>query len=276
MKTTQRTIRYSRRPVILSKPSSCEPLTAAKDFRAQTPHGERRSPRMISPIITQATHNAGLLLYEILGMAELMRVAYEKGEITSVEARLSILRSEVEDLASGISGILELTKLETETAETGCVSREPFDIVALLHEVSQATRMIVGNKPVTVMGVSCSHPVVITSDRAYIKQIMLCLVSNAAKFTDRGRIALVLGMDDDRIRLTVADTGSGMTQEKVAAALESPDHGYDVEVNGLAATGLGLRIVKRLVKKLDGSISIASKIGEGTIVEVSLPLETVK
>ncbi len=276
MKTTQRIIRYSKKPVILSKSPSCQPLSAAKDFRAETSYDERRSSRMVSPIIAQATQNAGLLLYEILSMAELMRVAYEKGEITSVEARLSILRSEVENLASSISDILELTKLETETGETGCVSREPFDIVALLHETSQATRMIVGNKPVTVMGVSCSHPVVIISDQASIKQSVLCLMSNAAKFTDRGRIALVLGMDDGRIRLTIADTGSGMPQEKIAAVLESSDNGYDGEVNGPAATGLGLRIVKRLVKKLGGSISIASKIGEGTIVEVSLPLETVK
>src|SRR5574337_687829 len=153
MKTTQRTIRYSRKPFIPSKPSSIEPFPAVGDVSAPKPLGEWPSPRVVSPIITQATHNAGLLLYEILGIAELMRVAYEKGEMTSVEARLSILRSEAEDFASAISGILELTKLETEAKGADGASREPFDVVALLHEISQTTRMIVGSKPITVMDV---------------------------------------------------------------------------------------------------------------------------
>jgi signal transduction histidine kinase len=231
---------------------------------------DSKSPRLISPIIFQATQNVRLKLYELLDMAELMRAAYEKGELASVQNRLSLLMVDASNLALSISSVLERKQHEKEHAETMC---KRFDIVALLHEVSGAARLIVGDKPVTVMDANCSTPVVIYSDPSMIKQIMTGLMSNAAKFTARGRIALILSIDDDKIRLTVADTGKGMTPEEIQAVFESFDYKQDDEMNSLATSGLGLRIVKALVKKLDGKISLASKPGEGTIVEVSLPLK---
>ncbi len=227
-------------------------------------------PRLISPVISRATQNIGQTLYEMLGMAELMRVAYEKGELAAVQNRLSLLMTGAADLASSLSSVLELTKLEKERAEA---VGEHFDIVALLHDVSEAARSIVGDKPVTVMDVSCPGPVVIYSDPSLIRQIMTGLMNNAARFTTRGRIAVILSKDDDKIRLTVADTGNGMPPEQIQAVIESSDRRHDDEMYGLATSGLGLRIVKALVKKLDGVISLASKPGEGTIAEVSLPLK---
>jgi signal transduction histidine kinase len=101
---------------------------------------------------------------------------------------------------------------------------------------------------------------------------MMILVSNAAKFTNRGRIALILSRDNDEIRLTVADTGRGMTQEQITSVQGFSDQGHVIEKNDLATAGLGLKLVKALVKRLHGSLSIASKAGEGTIVAVSLPI----
>ena len=231
-------------------------------------HDDAHDPGIQSSVISQATREAGSTLYELLSRAELMRVAYEKGELANFQSLLSLLRKEAADLSSSISSIVELTKHEKGPTETKC---ERFDIVALLHDVSKAARTIIEDKPVTVMDVSCPSPVVIYSDPSMIRQIMMSLVSNAAKFTNRGRIALILGRDNDEIRLTVADTGRGMTQEQIASVQGSSDQWLVVEKNGLATTGLGLRLVKALVKQLHGRLSIASKAGEGTIVAVSFP-----
>jgi cell cycle sensor histidine kinase DivJ len=273
MKTTQRQLAYSRKPNFRNASPSLKGGPPANTLSDVGHLSVRKAPHTTSPAIALATHNAGLTLYEILALVELIRVAYEKGELTSVEARLSHLVSEAASLTSSVSNILALMKLEAGQSEKVC---EHFDIVALLHEVSEAARMIIGNKSVTVMDVSCPSPVVIHSDRAKIRQIMTELMSNAAKFTDRGRIALILNKTDDAIRLTVADTGKGMTQEKIRAVFGTSCHGYDVEMNGLESSGLGLRIVKSLVKKLEGTISVSSKAGEGTIVEVSFPLDSKK
>jgi signal transduction histidine kinase len=232
-------------------------------------HDDVPVPGMPSPVIARATREAGAMLYELLGMAELMRVAYEKGELASAQNRLEIIQKEAAALSSVFSTILEFIRLESEPIDT--CSRS-FDLVAFLLDVSHAARKMVLGKSVKVMDTGCVTPVVINADPDKIRRIMMGLVSNAAKFTDRGRIALILSKDNDEIRLTVADTGKGMTQEQINAVLDSSEHGYDVEMNGVASSGLGLRIVKALVTQFHGSLSISSKKGEGTIVAVSLPL----
>jgi len=228
-----------------------------------------RTTRMSSPIISHATENVGLTIYELLGMAELMRVAYEKGELESVQNRLSLLVAEASGLASSISDILDLKKIE---ADPNAAVLKQFDIISLLRKVTETARSQAGDKAITIMDVPYPSPVVIYSDPSKIRQIMIGLVNNAVKFTHRGRIALIMNREDDELRLTIADTGRGMTPEQIKSLLETSDRGYDVEMNGLASPGLGLRIVKALVKKLAGRLSIASKQGEGTIVTVSLPL----
>jgi signal transduction histidine kinase len=225
---------------------------------------------MKSAVIARTTREAGLTLYEILGMAELMRVAYEKGEMESMRNRLALLLSQAGNLSSALTNILELSKLETEPVTT---TYQYFDIVALLQDVSQTARLSIGQKPVKIMDVSSTGPVTILSDPAKVRKIMMGLISNAAKFTDRGRIALILNKDEYRIRLIITDTGRGMTAEQMNAAFAPSDTRGHAEKNGHAGSGLGLRIIRNLVKLLEGSITVSSKVGEGTIVEVSLPIE---
>ena len=123
------------------------------------------------------------------------------------------------------------------------------------------------------MEVASSSPVLIRSDRAKIKQLIMELMSNAAKFTHRGRIALILNKDDDRIRLTVTDTGIGMTAEQINIHFVPSDPTAHDNVNILSMSRRGIRMVMDLVTLLKGSISVSSKLGEGTITEVSLPHE---
>jgi len=223
-----------------------------------------------SSVVTKATREAGLTLYEILGMAELMRVAYEKGEIEILHNRLTLLLSQAGDLSSALTHILELSKLEPEPETTTC---QYFDIIALLQDVSHAARLSIGQKPVKVMDVNTPGPVTILSDPGKVRKIMMGLISNAVKFTDRGRIALILNKDEDSIRLIITDTGRGMTAEQMNAAFAPSDiHRHD-EKNDHAVSWLGLRTIRNLVKLLEGSITVSSKVGEGTIVEVSLPIE---
>jgi signal transduction histidine kinase len=223
----------------------------------------------VSPAVTQATWEAGAKLYEILGMAELIRVAFQKGELMSAQERLSQLISESTKLSSAFSNINELTRIETEPAEP---ASDRFDIIALLNEISQAARLMAGHKPLTVMDVASPGPIVIQSNRFRIGQIMMGLMTNAVKFTNRGRVAVILSKEDNSIRLTVADTGRGMSQEQINTLFGPSDSASDVQRRPSESSALGLRIVKKMVELLGGSICVSSRLGEGTIVEVSLPL----
>jgi signal transduction histidine kinase len=269
MRTTPDTGSYAGKPSVRSVSSEFGVLSPVSAARVRGQRNVRRPARTTSPVISFATKNAGLMIYELLGMAELMRVAYEKGELESVRDRISLLVTEAAGLAAYISDILELNKIEADAVSA---VTERFDIITLLHDVVEAARSLAGDKAVTVMDISSSSTVMICSDPSKIRRILTELMSNAVNFTERGRISLIMGRDDGELKLTIADTGRGMSAEQINSVLESYDHGYEVEMNGIAISGLGLRIVKALVKKLAGRLFIASKLGEGTIVTVYVPL----
>jgi signal transduction histidine kinase len=147
------------------------------------------------------------------------------------------------------------------------------DIVALLQEVSDATRMLVRSKPVEVMATACAAPLVMDADPDKIRGIMMGLLCNAARSIDRGRIAVILKREDDWIRLIVADNGRGMSRAQIDAVIATSAHEHDGGIGGPLPCGPEIRIAKDLVRGLQGSLSLSSKLGAGTIVEVRLPLE---
>ena len=219
------------------------------------------------PVITRATREAGLTLHGLLGVVELMRVAFAKGEIEVALNRLALLTSEAANLSSILGNILELTQFEAEPAERTCHN---FDIIALVRDIVRTTKTLIGNKPVNVMDVLSPKPIMFFSDPLIIRKIINGLVINAITCTDRGRIALILNKDETTIKVTVTDTGRGMDREQINAVLLSSDRGREIEIQDIS--GLGLRIVKHHVGSLDGAMNISSKVGEGTIVNIILPL----
>lgn len=216
------------------------------------------------------TRDVGLRVFEILAVADRIREAYAAGDAERLSERLSFLTSITTNCSLTLSNIIESERIESGPGETSC---ERFDVVALLHEAAQTARLIVGDKPVRVMDASFPYPHFILSDRAKIHLIMTELAGNAAKFTDRGRVALILNKDVDRIGLTVTDTGTGMTEEQVSAFFASSGRMKESVAARTRIRGRGLNLAKVLVAQLNGSLSISSKPGEGTIVEVSLPLK---
>ena len=217
-----------------------------------------------------AARDVGLKVFEILAAADLIREAYASGDMEGLRERLFFLTSITTNCSMSLSNIIESAKMVSGQRET---ISERFDVVALLHEAAQTARLIVGDKPVQVIDASFPCPHFVLSDRAKIRLIMTELMSNAAKFTERGRVALILNKDADRIRLTVTDTGTGMTEEQASEFSASSDRIQERMAAGPSMAGRGLNLVMNLVALLKGGISISSKLGKGTIVEVTLPLE---
>jgi signal transduction histidine kinase len=225
---------------------------------------------MQSSILTDANRDMGLPLYEILAITDLMREAYADRALDSLQMLLSLLSLKTAHYASSFSSIIEAAKSESAAKD---LVIETIDLALLMQEVTQATRIFLGNKSVSIMEVASSSHVLIRSDRVKIKQLITGLMSNAAKFTHRGRIALILNKDDDRVRFTITDTGIGMTAKQIKALFNPSDSAAHNDVDTLSASSRGLRMVMNLLTQLKGSISVSSKVGEGTIAEVSLPLE---
>jgi len=115
----------------------------------------------------------------------------------------------------------------------------------------------------------------IHADLTKIRQILLNLLSNAAKFTDRGAITLsvvkVLHGPSQHVQFTVADTGIGMTQAQVTQLFQAFSQGDSSTSRRYGGTGLGLAITKAFVNMLGGHVEVQSKLGVGTTFIVRLP-----
>jgi signal transduction histidine kinase len=268
MNIVPRQLEPSSNAFLQGQPLSLEAPRISHTRSAVTKQSSEHHHPMTSSVISHATKNIGLTIHELLDMAELMRVAYEKDDWESVQNKLALLVRDAASLASSVADILDLKEIEADRVAAIPVH---FDIIALLREVTDSARALAKDKVITIMDASCPSPVVIHADPSIIRQIMTGLVSNAVKFTDRGRVAIILSKENGAIRLTVADTGRGMTREQINAVFGS-EPGYTGKTTSLAPSGLGHTIINKLVRKVGGNITVSSKVGGGTIVEVTLPL----
>lgn len=161
-----------------------------------------------------------------------------------------------------VDDLLDLARIER--GAVSCELRE-VELSALIDELGDATRTLIGSRPIRFSSRIEGSPVAWT-DPDRLRQVLLNVLGNAAKFTSRGEIRLTIGTDGDRVAIEVTDTGSGMEPGFVLRATEP-------FVRGETSTGsgLGLAIVARVLRVLGGALVIDSHPGAGTTVRILLP-----
>ena len=167
-----------------------------------------------------------------------------------------------------VNELLEISQLDAGNLE---LSPEPVGIGELLADTRDLVQPMAAERAVTL-----DMPDVTTAwvqaDRHRLKQVLLNLLSNAIKFNHpRGRVAVrVAARDDGRIRISVTDTGPGLSPDQVAR-LFAPFERLDATNDGIEGTGLGLTLCRGLVRSMDGDIGVESTRGQGATFWVDLP-----
>jgi signal transduction histidine kinase len=221
-----------------------------------------------SQFIAHVTHELRSPVNAIIGLSELMKMALNRGEIKPLRDKLPLLASSAVNLRAIITNILDLSKIEAGKMD---VFSETFDLSALMQEVCDTTRILLGDKPVSVE-VECDEgPFLFESDAIKIRQILVNLTSNAAKFTEEGTIRLTLERQASGIRLVVVDTGGGIREADLEKLFTAFAQLEDARTRRHEGTGLGLTITRQMVGLLGGSIHVHSVFGRGTTFEVLLP-----
>ena len=173
-------------------------------------------------------------------------------------------------LLSVVNGILDMSKMETGNFE---ISPEPFAPRAALLNCCNLLALKARESGIDLVTRAPEDLPFMNGDPRAFKQIVLNLVSNAIKFTDRGGMVTVsAGVDGSRLVLGVTDTGVGIAADdlkRIGDPFFQAGKTYQRRHEG---TGLGLSIVKSLVGLHGGELTVRSKIDEGTAVTVSLPL----
>lgn len=172
-----------------------------------------------------------------------------------------------------INDVLDLSKIEAGELE---LNIQELDLHAVLRECATIAESLAakrGNRLAVRQG---NFPGKAISDERLIRQCVINLLSNAAKFTENGIITLAAERaeagTEERVFIEVRDTGIGMTDEQMAHIFQ-PFQQADASISAkYGGTGLGLSITRRIMEMLGGSVSVTSKPGVGTAFVLELPL----
>jgi len=224
--------------------------------------------RAKSTFLASMSHELRTPLNAVIGFAQVLeRRAAFRGE--DRESLRIILRSG-EHLLSLINDVLSLSKIE---AGALTLTARPFDFKALLDAVRAIIRVRAEAKGLEVVFEPAEDlPRVVTGDEAKLRQVLINLLGNAVKFTDRGIVTLRVTFASDRARFEVQDTGQGIAPHDISRlflAFVQTESGQ----RSSEGTGLGLVISRQIVLLMGGDIQVKSQVGEGSTFtfEVALP-----
>jgi len=223
-------------------------LAAKTEFLATTSH-EIRTP-----------------LNGILGMTQVMLA--DRTLAADMRDRLDVVQTAGLTMRALVDDILDVAKMES-----GKLTLEDarFDLRATLADAARLWEDAGAAKGVAVRVDLADCPRAVEGDVARVRQVVFNLLSNALKFTRQGEVALVAGLDGDRVTITVSDTGVGIPREKLGLIFESfsqADAGTTREFGG---SGLGLAICRNLVEAMGGSIVVDSAPDRGSRFRITLP-----
>ena len=228
-----------------------------------------RANRLKSEFLANVSHELRTPMNAIIGYSKLMLDGLD-GELNSQqESDLQRVTTAADNLLGLINGLLDLSKIEAGRMEINVEELDvrPIveDVVALVKPQSDAKDIeVVANIPIELP--------MILADRARFRQVLVNLMSNAVKFTDKGAVSISATSDDGWVTLAVADTGIGISKEAQAYIFDEFRQADASTTRRYGGTGLGLAISKRLIALHGGRIWVESGANGGSVFSFTMPV----
>ncbi len=217
-----------------------------------------------SDFLATMSHEIRTPLNGVLGMTELLNsTSLDEGQKEYVDA----IQLSGEALLSVINDVLDYSKIESGKME---LENKPFELATCVKETFEILRYKAKEKHNQLLfAIDPEIPVKISGDKARLRQILVNLVSNAIKFTDKGTISVGVNLvkKTDRyveIQFSVKDTGIGMTKEQINRLFQSFSQADPTTYGKYGGTGLGLAISQKLTALMQGDIWVESEPAEGS------------
>jgi PAS domain S-box-containing protein len=214
--------------------------------------------------ISVMTHEIRTPLNAVIGMSHLL----QQGEPDpSQKENLDILKFSAENLMLLINDVLDFTKIETGNIE---LERANVDLRDLVQGITGSMQFKTKEKQIELsQKIDNDIPATVIGDRTRLSQILLNLVGNAVKFTEKGSVTVELRVVEEneheaRIRFAVTDTGIGIANNKLNTIFETFKQAEADTTRKYGGTGLGLAISKRLIELHDSRINVESQPGIGS------------
>ncbi|HKX44978.1 MAG TPA: ATP-binding protein [Burkholderiaceae bacterium] len=247
-------------------------------LRAQAVELERaraeaeRASRAKSQFLAVVSHEIRTPMNGILGATELL---LETSVSPAQQRYVQVVHRSATALMRLIDDVLDMARIEAGKMQ---LSPADFDLPALLADAAELVALATRERPVTLQcRVAPAVPVWVHGDPHRLRQVLLNLLYNAVKFTDRGEVVLeasVVDTHDDiaTIRIAVRDTGIGISETQLASIFDAFEQGDASSTRRHGGSGLGLAIAKDLTGLMGGRLDVQSEPGVGSRFWIDVPL----
>ena len=243
-----------------------EELRGARELAEQANQTRKR-------FIANVSHELRTHISAIIGFTDLLQTT----SLSEAQKEfVKTISSSGETVMQMIGEILDLSKVEAGRME---LEVRPFSVRGCVHRVTGLMSAQAKKKGLVLEQIiDSSVPDAFSGDDIRLMQILMNLLGNAIKFTDKGTVRLHVGLPDDmdatRVRFCVSDTGIGVTPEMMPKLFHAYCQGDASVSRTFGGTGLGLAIAKALVELMGGSIHVESRAGEGSSFYFDIPVNS--
>jgi signal transduction histidine kinase/ActR/RegA family two-component response regulator len=248
-----------------------ERLRAQRATTEQARHVAEQANRAKSEFLANMSHELRTPLTAIIGYSDLLQYqVQEHGEIRITD--VDNIRQAGKHLLAIINDILDVSKIEAGKME---IDPAGFRVAPLIEEIVATIQPLVEQNGNTLVVRCDERPGSMYSDMTKVRQVLLNLFSNAAKFTEHGTITLKVSReridDSEWVCFKVADTGIGMTPEQVSNLFQAFNQANASTTRKYGGTGLGLALSQRFCRLMGGGITVMTEPGMGSTFTVRLP-----
>jgi PAS domain S-box-containing protein len=242
-------------------------LQEAERARALAEEANRAKTEFLS----RMSHELRTPLNAILGFAQLLELDRTQPLAESQRERARRIQVAGWHLLAMIDDVLDLSRVESGAVS---LSLEPLDLEIPINDALHLQRAAIAQAGLQLVQRIAPDARYARGDATRVKQVLTNLISNAVKYNrPGGTLAVVAERAGERVRVHVADTGVGMTPEKMQRLFRPFDR-LGQETSGIEGTGIGLVIARRLVEMMGGELTVDSRAGEGSRFSFTLPAAT--
>lgn len=234
----------------------------------------REIDRLKSQFLANMSHELRTPLNSIIGFSRVILKGIDGPVTELMQQDLTAIYNSGQHLLGLINDILDLAKIEAGKME---LAFDEVNITDLVHSVLSTMSGLIKDKPIQMKNEIEPNLPAVKADAIRVRQVMINLLSNAAKFTEEGSISVNVGLFKDefhktQVKISVTDTGPGISkkdQEKLFQPFSQVDASPTRKTGG---TGLGLSICQQLINMHGGKIWVESEVGQGSTFHFTLPL----
>jgi len=273
---TEQQRQWSRDDIALVESVADQVALALENARAyaelqRTAEQLKEVDRLKSQFLANMSHELRTPLNSIIGFSRVILKGID-GPLTDMQhTDLQAVYDGGQHLLGLINDILDISKIEAGKME---LAIEDVNLADIIKGVMSTAIALVKDKPVELQQLVPSDLPTIRGDARRIRQVLLNLVSNAAKFTEQGFIRVEAEAHPTEVLISVADSGIGIQPDKMAMIFEPFTQADASTTRRAGGTGLGLSISKRFTEIHGGRIWVESEVGAGSTFHVTFPLKS--